>query len=268
MMRSPHFKRLISAIIFAGILSAVVGTAAAHENHSTYQWPTTCVDLNDIVEEHLGNHRNVGIYQNTFGDQAEAACQNDHRHDVRSVFAWAIGGDASSVPGVLELTVTSAEVPPVLPAYDRDEWGRWSDADGDCQDTRQEVLIAESLVPVTYKTVRQCRVASGEWFGAFTGSTVLEPGALDIDHLVPLANAHRSGAWAWPEARKRAYYNSLDERRPSDRGDRERKPVQGRQRPGGMVTDRRSLLVRICSGLDQDQAGVGFDSNLGAGAGA
>ncbi len=206
MMGLSHLKRLLWAITVAGVLSAVVGNAAAHDDHSADQWPTTCVDLNDIVEEHLGNHHNVGIYQDTFGDQAEAACQNDHRHDVRSVFAWAIGGDASSVPVVIELTVTTAD----LPAYDRDQWGRWRDADGDCQDTRQEVLIAESVVPVDYKTDRQCRVASGEWFGAFTGTTVLEPGALDIDHLVPLANAHRSGAWAWPKERKRAYYNSLD----------------------------------------------------------
>ena len=36
-MRSPHFKRLISAIIVAGVLSAMVGAAAAHEDDSTYQ---------------------------------------------------------------------------------------------------------------------------------------------------------------------------------------------------------------------------------------
>ena len=195
-------------------VTAVFGWAIATETGVSgsdleLDWPTTCVELNDIVEGHLGNEGNVGIYQNTFGDQAEAACQKDHRHDVRSVFAWAIGGKTPPAPGVLKLTVTSAEVPADLPAYDRDEWGRWSDADGDCQDTRQEVLIAESLAPVTYRTAPQCRVATGEWFGAFTGTPVLEPGALDIDHLVPLANAHRSGAWAWPEERKRAYYNSL-----------------------------------------------------------
>ncbi len=273
-----HLKRLISAVIFAVVLSGVVGTAAAHDDHGTEQWPTTCVDLNDIVEQHLGNPHNVGIYQNTFddqaevacqndhrndvlavfgwaiatddgasgsdleldwpttcvqlndiveghlgnqgnvfiyqntfGDQAEAACQNDHRDDVRSVFAWAIGGDVPPAPEAVELTVTRAEVPAGLPSYDRDEWGRWSDADGDCQDTRQEVLIAESLVPVTYRSDRQCRVASGEWFGAFTGTTVHESGTLDIDHLVPLANAHRSGGRAWPAERKRAYYNSLDD---------------------------------------------------------
>ena len=210
-IRLAHFKRFISAIVIAGVLWAVVGTAAAHEDHSADQWPTTCVDLNDIVEEHLGNPHNVGIYQNTFGDQAEAACQNDHRNDVRSVFAWAIGDETPPAPVVIELTVIEAGVPADRPAYDRDEWGRWSDADGDCQDTRQEVLIAESLVPVTYRTERQCSVASGEWFGAFTGTTVNEQGALYIDHLVPLANAHKSGGWTWAEERKRAYYNSLDD---------------------------------------------------------
>ena len=57
------------------------------------QWPTTCVELNDIVEAHLGNTQNVGIYQKVFGDQAEQACQNDHKQDVQQTFAWAIGGD-------------------------------------------------------------------------------------------------------------------------------------------------------------------------------
>ena len=195
---------------------AVFGWAIATESGASgsdleLDWPTTCVQLNDIVEGHLGNQGNVAIYRNTFGDQAEVACQNDHRDDVRSVFAWAIGGGARTAPAFLELTVTRAEVPADLPAYDRGEWGRWGDADGDCQDTREEVLIAESLVPVAYKTDHECRVASGEWFGAFTGRTVVEPGALDIDHLVPLANAHRSGGWAWLEERKRAYYNSLDD---------------------------------------------------------
>ena len=74
------------------VLAAVV--AAAGAGPVLAQWPTTCVDLNDIVEAHLGNDGNVGIYQRVFGDQAEAACQNDHRDDVRGVFAWAFA-DAS-----------------------------------------------------------------------------------------------------------------------------------------------------------------------------
>ena len=89
-----------------------VAIAAAHEDHSTDEWPMTCVDLNDVVEEHLGNLHNVGIYQNTFGDQAEAACQNDHRDDVRGVFVWAFD-DSSSAPTP---SVPTASLPLVDPA--------------------------------------------------------------------------------------------------------------------------------------------------------
>ena len=90
-------RKLVLAAVAAGVLSVMAAAiAAAHVDHSTDDWPMTCVDLNDIVEEHLGNFHNVGIYQNTFGDQAEAACQNDHRDDVRGVFAWAFGGSSSA----------------------------------------------------------------------------------------------------------------------------------------------------------------------------
>ena len=58
-------------------------------------WPTDCVELNDIVEAHLGNEHNVAIYQRVFGDQAEMACRSDHREDVRGVFAWAFGHSVS-----------------------------------------------------------------------------------------------------------------------------------------------------------------------------
>ncbi len=73
------------------VLVALLTAAAAFALASPVlaQWPTTCVDLNDIVEAHLGNDNNVAIYQRVFGDQAEQACQNDHRKDVRGVFAWA-----------------------------------------------------------------------------------------------------------------------------------------------------------------------------------
>ena len=81
-------RAVCAATLAALWLAVTVSFAAA-------QWPTTCVELNDIVEAHLGNDNNVGIYQRVFGDQAEQACRNDHGDDVRSVFAWAIGTGAS-----------------------------------------------------------------------------------------------------------------------------------------------------------------------------
>ncbi len=110
---------------------------------------------------------------------------------------------------LLTFTITVASPALGIPAYDRDEWRHWVDEDGDCQNARHEVLIEESLSPITFKTDRQCQALTGEWFGAFTGKTFTEASALDIDHMVPLANAHKSGAWAWDEDRKREYANDL-----------------------------------------------------------
>ena len=109
------------------------------------------------------------------------------------------------------LVIAVAPIPANIPEYDRGDWKHWVDEDGDCQDARQEVLVAESLVSVTFETDRQCRVETGRWFGAFTGVYVEDPGDLDIDHLVPLKNAHLSGGWAWSPEMKEEYANYLEE---------------------------------------------------------
>lgn len=96
-----HFVRLLMAAVVATVaVSATTVRVSA-------QWPTECVSLNDIVERHLGNHGNVGIYQRVFGDQAEAACRADHRADVQRTFAWVFD---SSQPG--SGSTDAAQAPP------------------------------------------------------------------------------------------------------------------------------------------------------------
>jgi hypothetical protein len=99
--------------------------------------------------------------------------------------------------------VESAAVP-----YDRDLYGDWIDTDGDCQDTRQEVLIAESLIPVQFDSWG-CNVVSGQWLDPYTGQTFTDPSDLDIDHVVPLAEAHRSGASHWLPQLRTQFANDL-----------------------------------------------------------
>ena len=96
---------------------------------------------------------------------------------------------------------------PTLP-YDRSLYKHWTDHDGDCQDTRQEVLIAESLRPVELDDVG-CTVLSGRWRDPYTGFVYSDPSELDIDHLVPLAEAHRSGAHAWDLNMRTEFANDL-----------------------------------------------------------
>jgi hypothetical protein len=114
-------------------------------------------------------------------------------------------GAAVTLPGLAIATVLAG-----LPDYDRDDWRHWTDDDGDCQDARQEVLIAESLQPVAFTDELRCAVASGLWISTYDGARFTTPLGLDIDHMVPLANAHRSGGWAWDAARKQRYANHAD----------------------------------------------------------
>ncbi|MFE9687809.1 HNH endonuclease family protein [Streptomyces sp. NPDC006285] len=92
--------------------------------------------------------------------------------------------------------------------YQRSSFKHWSDADRDTCHTRSEVLIAESRVEPAIET--GCKVTSGEWYSYYDGVTLTAPGGLDIDHMVPLAEAWDSGANAWTPARREAYANDLD----------------------------------------------------------
>ena len=100
-------------------------------------------------------------------------------------------------------------VPFNLPRYDRDDWRHWVDDDGDCQNARHETLVAESRIAVTFTDEERCTVATGEWLDPYTGDLLTSARDLDVDHMVPLANAHRSGAWDWDAARRLAYANDL-----------------------------------------------------------
>ncbi|MEU2313122.1 HNH endonuclease family protein [Streptomyces albidoflavus] len=91
--------------------------------------------------------------------------------------------------------------------YKRTSFKHWTDADRNGCNTRSEVLIAESRVKPT--TEDRCRVVSGEWYSYYDGVTVDAPGGLDIDHMVPLAEAWDSGASTWTAARREAYANDL-----------------------------------------------------------
>jgi len=108
------------------------------------------------------------------------------------------------------LTLKIIEIATNLPDYDRDDWKHWADDDGDCQNTRHEVLIEESSQEVTFKSDRQCQVASGEWLDPYTGDTVTDATKLDVDHMVPLKNTHDSGGWGWDKQKKAAYANEMD----------------------------------------------------------
>lgn len=90
--------------------------------------------------------------------------------------------------------------------YDRDLFPHWDYLGDDC-DVRDRVLIIEALRGPS--TGSSCPVGSGRWFSAFDGVTVRDPSALDIDHMVPLAEAWGSGARRWTTSVREAFANDL-----------------------------------------------------------
>lgn len=97
--------------------------------------------------------------------------------------------------------------------YDRTRYfGSWIDANHDCQNTRAEVLIAESRTRPRLSSTG-CTVTTGTWKSIYDNITYTSASQVDIDHLVPVAEAWGSGARYWTQAKRVAFYNDLGDGR-------------------------------------------------------
>lgn len=97
-------------------------------------------------------------------------------------------------------------------SYERSLYKHWSDFNDDDEDTRVEVLIDESILPVSIqeKSSGVRYVISGLWVDSYTGNHTTNPKDLQIDHMVPLKEAHISGAHAWDADKREQYANDLE----------------------------------------------------------
>ena len=89
--------------------------------------------------------------------------------------------------------------------YIRSDYQHWVDSDDDRCDTRREVLERDSKL-----IIENCFSNSGEWFSIYDGLKITDARKIDIDHVVALAEAHRSGAWRWTLDKKKKFANDLD----------------------------------------------------------
>lgn len=91
--------------------------------------------------------------------------------------------------------------------YVRSLFHMWTDTDNDRCSTRAEVLIAESKTTTT-RTVT-CKVLTGRWYSPYDKQWPTVASNVDIDHVVALAEAWRSGAYNWSYSRREAFANDL-----------------------------------------------------------
>ncbi|MCX7979221.1 MAG: HNH endonuclease family protein [Bdellovibrionaceae bacterium] len=111
---------------------------------------------------------------------------------------------------LLDWVYFDEELPPPAERYNRRKhFGTWIDdpTDSDCYDTRAKVLVRDSKVSVTFSPTNQCLVAEGVWDEPYLPTTHTLARDIQIDHLVPLADSYRNGAWRWDQETRCAYAN-------------------------------------------------------------
>lgn len=106
------------------------------------------------------------------------------------------------------------EIDAKIPPYNRTQmFGGWVNEDGptNCYNTRAEVLIRDidDKTALEFSAHNRCQVAKGSWIDPYSGARFLDAREIQIDHVVPLKNAYRSGAYQWPNDKKCHYANYL-----------------------------------------------------------
>ena len=89
--------------------------------------------------------------------------------------------------------------------YNRDLFPHWNTQSGACN-TREVVLERDGE---NVEQSSSCAATSGSWFSVYDGATWSAAADVDIDHLVPLAEAWDSGASGWTTSRRQSFANDL-----------------------------------------------------------
>jgi uncharacterized protein DUF1524 len=114
-------------------------------------------------------------------------------------------GTPSEATARSELAELTVKADGSISGYSRDKFPHWIDQGNSC-DTREVVLKRDGT---DVETGSDCYPTSGSWFSPYDGATWTKPSDVDIDHIVPLADAWRTGASSWTTAQRQAYANDL-----------------------------------------------------------
>jgi hypothetical protein len=123
------------------------------------------------------------------------------------------GGSASAAPpGIPDAPTARSELAELTVApdgsmngYDRDMFPHWSAVEGSCN-AREMVLRRDGS---GVEVGSDCQPTSGSWYSPYDGDTWSAPADVDIDHMVPLAAAWRTGASEWTTSERQAFANDL-----------------------------------------------------------
>lgn len=214
--------KIVLSSVATFLALALVFTSLGVANTDVDTDQTDTVTTSDVVNSELEEQETAAELERIAAEEAEAARIADlEKQEAEKAAAEeaARAAEEAEVQAVLEaeqkrIDQTFEELvaglkvePEFIGGYERSLFRHWIDASGNGCDTRREVLISESLTPVTVGS--GCAISGGSWYSAFDGVTTTNASSFDIDHLVPLAEAWRSGAHAWDSTTRRNFANDL-----------------------------------------------------------
>ncbi|WP_216853155.1 HNH endonuclease family protein [Phytoactinopolyspora halotolerans] len=104
-----------------------------------------------------------------------------------------------------ELNALTVAAERSMSGYSRDKFPHWDTVSGTCN-AREQVLKRDGI---DVSVNGDCYPTSGRWYSPYDGVTLHSPSDVDIDHVVPLAEAWRSGANSWSTSKRREFANDL-----------------------------------------------------------
>ena len=114
-------------------------------------------------------------------------------------------GIPSKATAQSQLTGLTVAAQDTMSGYSRDLFPHWITISSSCN-TRETVLKRDGTSVVTDSA---CASVSGRWYSPYDGATWTAASDVDIDHVVPLAEAWRSGANTWTTSRRQSFANDL-----------------------------------------------------------
>jgi len=133
---------------------------------------------------------------------------------VAATTAWVVGaGPALAYPpdppsastAQTQLASLTVRAEGSSTGYSRDKFPHWHTVSGTC-DTR-DVVLKRDGIGVTVDS--NCEPTAGRWYSVYDATYITDDSAVDIDHIVPLSEAWKSGASSWTTAKREGFANNL-----------------------------------------------------------
>ncbi|WP_335933167.1 HNH endonuclease family protein [Streptomyces sp. PTD5-9] len=149
-------------------------------------------------------------------DEVTSTAETDGKPSASASASAGTGGGAAdsttTLPGLpdagqarQELTGLKVAAHGPMTGYSRSKFPHWA-SQGESCDTREKVL---ERAGTGVEQDDKCRAVAGKWVSVYDDEEFTEASRLDIDHMVPLANAWRSGARTWTQEKRKAFANDL-----------------------------------------------------------